>query len=114
MRVIRISSSNNDMKSAFKFLVAALLTSVALVQLAAAEFPFDTNRLDQITGLKGKLNTEEGVYKVSSPRTDVNITVDNWKMPPFMGLTSWAAFTSGKEKEAMVMGDLVLFQDEVN
>ena len=35
-------------------------------------------------------------------------------MPPFMGLTSWAAFTAGKEKETMVMGDLVLFEDEVN
>ena len=31
-----------------------------------------------------------------------------------MGLTSWAAFTAGKEKAAMVMGDLVLFQNEVN
>jgi hypothetical protein len=31
-----------------------------------------------------------------------------------MGLTSWAAFLPGKKAEAMVMGDLVLFQDEVN
>ena len=35
-------------------------------------------------------------------------------MPPFMGLTSWAAFSEGKRNAAMVMGDLVLFQDEVN
>ena len=35
-------------------------------------------------------------------------------MPPCMGLTSWAAFTAGKGAEATVMGDLVLFQDEVN
>jgi rhodanese-related sulfurtransferase len=35
-------------------------------------------------------------------------------MPPFMGLTSWAAFKTGMKEEAMVMGDLVLFQDEVN
>jgi hypothetical protein len=89
------------------FLCAGFVASVA-----AAELP--TNRIDQITGLKGKWNAEEAVYKVSSPRTDVKITVDNWQMPPFMGLTSWAAFTAGKEKEAMVMGDLVLLQDEVN
>src|SRR6476469_4859996 len=89
------------------FLFAGFLGS-----LAAAELP--TNRIDQITGLKGKWNAEEAVYKVSSPRTDVRVTVDSWQMPPFMGLTSWAAFTSGKEKEAMVMGDLVLLQDEVN
>jgi hypothetical protein len=46
----------------------------------------------------------------------VEVAVDGWKMPPFMGLTSWAAFTPGKASiaEAMVMGDLVLFEDEVN
>jgi hypothetical protein len=79
-----------------------------------AASPLPTNQIDQIIGLKGKWNAEEGVYKVSAPRTDVKVTVDNWQMPPFMGLTSWAAFTAGKEKEAMVMGDLVLLQDEVN
>jgi len=35
-------------------------------------------------------------------------------MPPFMGLTSWAAFKAGMKEEAMVMGDVVLFEDEVN
>src|SRR5260370_1125601 len=35
-------------------------------------------------------------------------------MPPFMGLTSWAAFMTGMKGEAMVMGDLVLMQDEIN
>jgi rhodanese-related sulfurtransferase len=42
------------------------------------------------------------------------VKVDEWKMPPFMGLTSWAAFLAGKKADAMVMGDLVLFEDEVN
>lgn len=35
-------------------------------------------------------------------------------MPAFMGLTTWAAFADGKSAEAMVMGDFVLLQDEVN
>lgn len=54
--------------------------------------------------------------KASFPRTDVAVAVDGWKMPPFMGLTSWAAFAPAKAgvAEAMVMGDLVLFEDEVN
>jgi hypothetical protein len=89
-----------------------LLSIASAITITAVEFP--TNRIDEITGLKGKWNAEEAVYKVSSPRTDIKISVDNWQMPPFMGLTSWAAFTTGKEKEAMVMGDLVLMQDEVN
>jgi hypothetical protein len=59
----------------------------------------------------------ENVVKVSFPRDDVRVDVDGWnKMPPFMGLTSWAAFVPGEKPgvEAMVMGDLVLFEDEVN
>src|SRR6266705_1633614 len=74
----------------------------------------DTAKIDEITGLKGKLNEQEGVYKVSWPRTDIKISVDKWEMPPFMGLTSWAAFMPGMKDGAMVMGDLVLMQDEVN
>ncbi len=53
----------------------------------------DTARIDQITGLKGKFNEKEGVYKVTFPRNDVKIVVDGWTMPPFMGLGTWAAFT---------------------
>ncbi len=74
----------------------------------------DTAKIEQITGMKGALNKSEGVFKVSAPRQDVPVTVDGWKMPPFMGLTSWAAFEAGGKSESMVMGDIVLFQDEVN
>jgi hypothetical protein len=74
----------------------------------------DTARIDQITGLKAKFNEKEGVYKVTFPRNDVKIIVDGWTMPPFMGLGTWAAFTKGVHTEAMVMGDTVLFEDEVN
>src|SRR4029079_14534983 len=40
-------------------------------------------------------------------------SVDRWTMPAFMGLTSWAAFTP-MGKETMLMGDTVLFEDEVS
>jgi rhodanese-related sulfurtransferase len=74
----------------------------------------DTNRIEQLTGLKGSWSAAEAVFKVTAPRNDLPVTVDGWKMPPFMGLTSWAAFLEGKKAEAMVAGDLVLFEDEVN
>ena len=74
----------------------------------------DMARIDELTGLKGKMNAKEGVYKVTLPRSDVKIAVDGWTMPPFMGLGTWAAFTKGAHTEAMVMGDTVLFEDEVN
>ena len=74
----------------------------------------DTAKIDQITGIKGKLNEKEAAYKVTFPRADVAVSVDGWKMSPFMGLGTWASFRRGAQTEAMVMGDTVLFQDEVN
>jgi hypothetical protein len=76
--------------------------------------PLDPAQIETVSGLKGTLNEAEGVFKLSAPRNDVKVSVDGWQMPPFMGLTSWAAFTEGKKAPAMVMGDLVLLQDEVN
>jgi hypothetical protein len=77
--------------------------------------PVDASRVGALTG--GKPETTDNVVKVSFPRDDVKVDVDGWtKMPAFMGLTSWAAFVPGEKPgvEAMVMGDLVLFEDEVN
>jgi hypothetical protein len=91
--------------------------AISLMCLALTTTVFgalDTGTVERVTGLKGSWNEKEGVFKVSQPRTDVKVTVDGWAMPPFMGLSSWAAFTEGKGASAMVMGDLVLFQDEVN
>ena len=91
------------------FILAAIFAATSISALAA----LDTAKIDNLTGLKGKLNEKEGVYKVTFPRDDVKVVVDGWTMPPFMGLGTWAAFTETKGG-AMVMGDTVLFEDEVN
>jgi hypothetical protein len=83
------------------------------IVLSASAAELDTARIDQIAGLKGKFNEKEGVYKVTFPRDDVKVVVDGWIMPPFMGLGTWAAFTA-TQSGAIVMGDTVLFEDEVN
>lgn len=88
-------------------------TSAAVLALDVSAGQLDTAKIEQITGLKGVLNQKESVFKVSTPRTDVKVSVDGWPMQPFRGLGSWAAFT-GTEERAMVMGDFVLFRDEVN
>src|SRR2546430_8676247 len=90
---------------------AAILLAIISSAVGAG---LDTARIDQITGLKGKMNEKEGVYRVTFPRDDVKVVVDGWTMPPFMGLGTWSAFTKGAHTEAMVMGDTVLFEDEVN
>ena len=74
----------------------------------------DTAKIEQLTGLKGSFYKEENVFKVSKPRSDVKIQVDKWPMPTFMGITSWAAFTPTHDGQAMMMGDTVVFEDEVN
>jgi Domain of Unknown Function (DUF1259) len=96
--------------------IALVVSIVACSSLAAAAEPFalDSAKIEAAAGAKGTLNKDEAVFKVSYPRSDVKVTIDGLAMPPFMGLTSWAAFMSGKNAEAMVMGDMVLFQDEVN
>lgn len=90
---------------------AALCGATALL---GAELGFDPAVIETTTGIKGVRNDAEGVFKVSVPRKDIPISVEGWRMPPFMGLTSWAAFKAGGKSEAMVMGDFVLFEDEVN
>jgi hypothetical protein len=91
-----------------------LVVAFSFATFASGLLALDTTKIDEITGLKGKLNEKEGVYKVTFPRNDVKVVVDGWTMPPFMGLGTWAAFTKGAQTEAMVMGDTVLFEDEVN
>ncbi len=78
--------------------------------------PPDEKAVAQALGIDQAERSPDGTVKGSFPRTDVAVSVEGWKMPPFMGLTSWAAFAPAKANvaEAMVMGDLVLFEDEVN
>src|SRR5213593_5117006 len=95
-----------------KQIVTIALVFAALL-CASVAAGLETARIDELTGLKGKMNEKEGVYRVTFPRDDVKVVVDGWTMPPFMGLGTWAAFTKGAHAEAMVMGDTVLFEDEV-
>ena len=98
-------------KIAKQIFITGLMFAAFTCGSLAAEL--NTAKIDELTGLKGKMNEKEGVYKVTFPRNDVKIVVDGWTMPPFMGLGTWAAFTA-TENGAMVMGDTVLFEDEVN
>lgn len=84
------------------------------VPLQAAIPEAQRTNIDQITGAKGAYTAGEDVYRVNFPRTDVKVAVEGRGMHPFLGLTSWAAFTPDAHGGLMVMGDLVLFEDEVN
>lgn len=61
-------------------------------------------------GMEG--SEQEGQYKISVPQEDLSVQVDGFSIIPPMGLTSWVAFAPAPEG-AVVMGDLVLQEDEI-
>ena len=89
-----------------------LFAACVIATASFAETKLDTAKIDEATGLKGKWNEQEKTFKVAVPRDDVKVNVDGAGLAPFLGLTSWAAFM--QDKMTMVMGDMVLFEDEVN
>lgn len=100
------------------------LQQILLMIILAMSFPIthaadtlsssETAKIEELTGLKGTYSKEENVFKISKPRKEVSVEVDHWNLPPFMGLTSWAAFTPAHDGHVMMMGDTVVFEDEVN
>jgi hypothetical protein len=95
-----------NMCSLLAFLTAALIAVPSVSKL-------DTAKIEKLTGSKGSFNEKEGVFKVSFPRTDLNVTAAGVHLTPPMGLTAWAAFTKVGSHTA-VMGDMVLTEDQVN
>jgi hypothetical protein len=73
--------------------------------------PLDADKIGAAAGAKAT-TAPDGVVRIGWPRTDVKVTVDGMPLKPFAGLGSWAAFAHA-EHGAMVMGDTVVFQDEV-
>ena len=81
---------------------------------SAAPGGLDTASIEKLTGVTGKLSEKEGVFKVSLPRKDLAVKINGTvKMTPPMGLTAWAAFQKMGDHD-MVMGDIVLTEDQVN
>ena len=92
-------------------IAAALLcgvTSVARGQDMPAEYK------DVLTALGKQGDYKTNVLKVNIPRNDVSVTVANVKTPTPFGFGGWIAMTKGTGGMDVMMGDLVLTQDEVN
>ncbi len=95
-------------------LISSLLGCVAYAEEASQHAgALDTTKIEQLTGAKGKLDTTENVFKVTVPRSDLAVTVAGVKMIAATGFTSWAAFSPAGDK-TMVMGDMVLQEDQIN
>jgi Domain of Unknown Function (DUF1259) len=96
------------MKSIRRLLI---LTSVLVLPLAVSAQGLDASKIDQALGRSGQKLGD--VYRVGFPRTDLHVSVNGVAVKPGLALGSWAAF-SGSDETAMVMGDLVLLESELN
>src|SRR6266436_4672399 len=72
----------------------------------------DWKAVEQALGRSGQLQGD-GAYKFGLPRGDLKVTVDAVPVKPTLALGSWVAFSSPGQ-DAMLMGDLVLAEDEVS
>src|ERR1700716_2523841 len=88
-----------------------ILASILGLPIAVSAQGLDITKIDQALGRSGQKIGD--VYKVGFPRTDLHVSVHGLAIKPGLALGSWAAFT-GTDDNAMVMGDLVLLEDEVN
>ena len=82
-----------------------------LLASAQDDRKLDADRIATAAGSKAT-TTDDGVVRIAWPRNDVPVKVDGMPLRPFAGLGSWAAFTRAPHG-AMVMGDTVVFEDEV-
>src|SRR5436309_10334213 len=98
------------MKRLFTICAAATLSFASLAR--AQDVPADYQQVLTTLGKPG--DYKANVLKVNIPRNDVSVTVANVKTPTPFGFGGWVAMTKGTGGMDVMMGDLVLIQDEVN
>lgn len=91
-------------------LAGALVLAFAAMPTWAASL--DAKAIGKAAGVEAK-RQPDGVVRIAWGRSDVAVNVDGMRLPPAAGLGSWAAFAP-MDGQAMVMGDTVVFQDEVD
>src|SRR5262245_10297273 len=96
-------------------LAATLLTTTAVNVPAPAQAQDVPAEYQQVLTTLGKQGDfKDNVLKVNIPRNDVKVTVAGIATPTPFGFGGWVAMTKGDGGHQVLMGDLVLLQDEVN
>jgi hypothetical protein len=90
---------------------AAILILAATVA-SAQEMPADYASVLQTLGKKG--DYKSNVLKINIPRNDLKVSIDGIATPTAFGFGGWLAMTKGEGGMDVMMGDLVLQEDEVN
>ena len=91
-------------------IAALVLMSNGLAR--AQDIPAEYQQVLDSLGKKG--DYKANVLKVNIPRSDLKFTVDGTAVPTPFGFGGWLAMTHGDKGNDVMMGDLVLLEDEVN
>src|SRR6266487_5123247 len=102
------SRSNLAMR-AFQMLATCIVALTITIAANAQEI--DWKKVDAALGKTAAVSGE--VHRYGLPRSDLQVTVDGVAIKPALALGGWAAFQPMRG-EAMVMGDLVLLETEIN
>ena len=81
-------------------------------RVSAQDVPADYQEV--LKSLDRKGDFKAGVLKVNIPRNDLKMTVAGFPTPTPFGFGGWVALTKGDGEADVMMGDLVLLQEEVN
>ena len=97
------------------FTLGRLALAAFLTGASGLAFAADDGWQTQVGEALGKTGSAApgGIYRVGLPRTDLKVTLDGVELKPGFALGGWLAFEKMGE-ESMVMGDLVLTENEVN
>jgi hypothetical protein len=98
--------------SRFMAAVAVLFTLVGTSSPATAQV-IPTAYQDVLNTLGKTGDFKDGVLKVNIPRNDLQITIKQRSAPTPFGFGGWIALTKGEAGQEVMMGDLVLTEDEV-
>jgi hypothetical protein len=93
----------------------AMSTVIVCLSLATAQRARGQDQWSAVTSAIGRSGVvqPDGVMKYSFPRADLDVSIDEVKIRPALALGSWVAFKKTGGEKAMVMGDLVLTEEEV-
>ena len=93
-------------------LFAVLIPITAAAQAPAPAIPADYQTVLSSLGKMGDF--KDNVLKINIPRSDLHVVVDGVATPTPFGFGGWLAMTKGTGGMEVMMGDLVLTEDEVN